>query len=82
MTILAFTPRFTSETDATTRKYIPVRHGPSERWIGIGLCALIIGICCASAFTGGLSVSTGGVEMNLTGSLSQGMQLHFAAING
>lgn len=81
MTILAFTQPFTSGTDAKM-DFQPARRLPSDRWIGVLLCTGIIGICCASALTGGLSVSTGGVEMNLTGSLSQGLQLQFAAING
>ena len=85
MTILAYTPPFTSVPDAKT-SFKPARRlfsrpSNSDRWIGALLGAGILAICCAAAFTGGLSVSTGGVEMNLTGSLSQGLQLQFAAIN-
>jgi hypothetical protein len=81
MTIHAFTPPSRMGTD-TPHRYIPTRRPSGDHWIGIGLCVILLVICCASAFTGGLSVSTGGVEMNLTGSLSHGMQIHFASVNG
>ena len=85
MTILAYTPPFNPVPD-TKIEFKPTRHllsrpRNSDRWIGALFGAGILTICCAAAFTGGLSVSTGGVEMNLTGSLSQGLQLQFAAIN-
>ncbi len=80
MTILAFTPPSRARTDAG-QAYQPPHRPSRDRWIGLGLCAIILGLCAISAFTGGLSVSTGGVEMNLTGSLSHGMQIHFASVN-
>ncbi len=80
MTIHAFTPPVRMARH-TKRTYIPTSKPSADRWIGVGLCAMILAVCCMSAFTSGLSVSAGGVEMNLSGSLSQGMQIHFAAIN-
>ncbi len=81
MTILAFNPSQNMGTNAKTKHVKPIRF-TSERWIGGLLCLAVLGICCAAAFTGGLSISAGDVEMKLTGSLSQGMHLHFAAITG
>ena len=80
MTIHAFTPP-SRMARHTKRSYIPTQKRSADRWIGLGVCAMILAVCCMSAFTSGLSVSTGGVQMSLTGSLSQGMQIHFAAIN-
>lgn len=79
MTILAFNPSQSLGTNAKTN-HAPTRRFASERWIGGLLCLAVLGVCCAAAFTGGLSISAGDVEMKLTGSLSHGMHLHFAAI--
>ncbi|MEO1406633.1 MAG: hypothetical protein AAFV54_09090 [Pseudomonadota bacterium] len=59
------------------------RGTSTHDWLlGAATISAVLAIAMAACFNGGLSVKTGDMEMTLSASLSQGLNLTFVSVSG
>ncbi len=83
MTVIAFTTKIIPE--GTTRMTRTKRRLPGDlrRELAFGglVAGTVLGLAMFAAFNGGMSLTTGDLELRFQGSLAQGLQITFASVS-